>query len=140
MTPHSSWPLRVQTFLCPLFRQNSFPNLSNFAPGDTLHRAPGGSVGSHWVRMSHFYCKPVPALDNLAAAVLEDDSGFPGAHLTACSRSMGCFFSSAISPLPLSPLCPPSFPVSTIYLLRERKPATSWARESNVFLEDKIGY
>lgn len=39
---HSSQSLWARTFLCPLFRQNSFQNLSNFASGDTLHRAPGG--------------------------------------------------------------------------------------------------
>lgn len=38
---HRSWSLWAQTFLCPLFRQNSFHNLSNFASGDMLHGAPG---------------------------------------------------------------------------------------------------
>ena len=38
---HRSRSLWARTFLCPLFRQNSFQNLSNFAPGDTLHGAPG---------------------------------------------------------------------------------------------------
>ena len=39
---HSSRSLWARTFLCPLLRQNSFRNLSNFASGDTLHGAPGG--------------------------------------------------------------------------------------------------
>lgn len=38
----SSQSLWAWTFLCPLFRQNSFQNLSTFASGDTLHGAPGG--------------------------------------------------------------------------------------------------
>lgn len=41
LAAQSSRSLWAQTFLCPLLRQNSFQNLSNFASGDTRHEAPG---------------------------------------------------------------------------------------------------
>lgn len=104
-----------------------------------LHRAPGGSVGSHWVRMSHFYCssfESVPALDNLAGGCGCPGrwQWFPSALLTACSRRDTLFL--LLCHLP-----------SAHRLFRcllsaspgESKPAVIWARVSNGFLEEKQG-
>lgn len=112
LAPHSSWPLPVQMVLCLSLRQNSFQNLSNFAPGASLRRAPGILVGSPCVRMTHFHCassEPAPAMDNLAGSCsclrrwpwLPMPPSPPATEVQCCSSSSS---SSAIS------LCPPSSP------------------------------
>lgn len=136
LAPHSSWPLWVQTFLCPLLRQNSFQNLSNFAPGARLRRVPGGSVGSHWVRMTHFYCasfEPMPALDNLAGSCSCPGRwqwlpSVPPHSLRQKCRSS----SSALSPLPTfsSGFCNLS--------LWGEETATIWAQGEQWVLRRKI--